>query len=289
MNSANHSKGSVFRQVLDGSQEQVGTVAELPQPVITLITKKAAHAVWSTAFGFMAVVNHEDRIGIVTYSTGRIATDSASAVLFGEHAVVIGDGDPVVHPKLSGSDLSLPIFHEFNVKNSLHIWKERIFGTARLMPTAIASGNVSVHTTEVEHFTAVSAWPEFPSTRTKNDSIETGSLPVFVKPLPMGALDQSTILTGVHQSTGIALRWGKSLNRFQILTDRTNMIVCSGFRCLFASIKVALKPFFGDFLRAECAGNYFRAFHVLGFYCSVKSNSNTSCGAFQHQKGLCFS
>lgn len=248
-------------KVLNCLVEKCRIVSELSDAVVALIAQQPSNAISSSAG--VAVVNHEDRVRVIANATGWIAADGALTSLFGEHAVVVGYRDPVLPPQSACPDLSLSVLHQMLVKYALHIWKEWIFRTARLVTATVTGRYVGVHPTEVEQPATVAAGAETPCAGTEFNFSKGRSFPVPVKALPMGTLNNRTVLASVHKATRIVIGRGESLKQFADLAYGADVVSTPYCWRIRTTEPVSLEPLFGDGFPAEAASYPLWTLHWL--------------------------
>ncbi len=243
----------MFRQVLDGSQEQIGAVAESAKASITVRTQQG-----SDFPGSVAVIDGEVYGAALSFAAGRFAANGANTVLLGKNSIIVFESDSVIEDKAMVS-----IFvgvRKLVIEGMIHIGKMGInwlkFSGAAMGSRVFVTGSeVEEHAIKCESSPAVATWFKFPATGAGLDSTEISpidAIGMFVAPLVKSC--KRTWLAFVVKSVNTGGVFGKFSSQFRLLTSRTKSLFWCKFRKAIAQLPpMSAESFWGGFFTAKTA------------------------------------
>jgi len=262
--------------VIDSRQKQAAVILEPADSDIAVGTEKRTDFT-----GGMAVIDGEMDGSAFSLTTRREFTDSADSTLFGQHAVVVFDADPVRHQKVSVFLLKERSGISGFFKNTFHIRKARVnwfkFAGSTMCPGMFVAGsNVKKHAFKRILLTTISAWFEFPSTRASFDSAVVTSVNTNVLLSPLMISGERAFFAVIHEAINIANFIRKGIVGFNGLAGRAWSISILHRWNLIADIApVAAKFLRGCIAFTESTSNGFFSGHMFSLY-KYRQNVNWS-------------
>ncbi len=256
MNRIGLNNGLMFRQVLNGSQEQVGTVAEAAKAYVAMMAQQG-----SDLSGGVAVIDGQIKASAFSCPTGFTSAQSADAVLDREHGVILLKRHAVFHLKIAVTSL-FDLWSVFmGTQDCLHIgkvWIGRLkFSCSGMISRVFVAGsNVNKHAFVRVVPSAVSAWFKFPATWPCFDSGIISPIKSGVIFAPLMESIKRTFFAVVIESVKCSSFRRKIVDHFRVLASGTQSLSIRYGRHGFAeSSPVGAQSFWRHFKSAEAA-NY---------------------------------